>query len=76
MLSNCFYDNCMVLNLGMCHFMLFGVKENEQFDLMCNDVTLKHCSQEEILGLTIDNKLSFDEHIIDICQTGNRFSVE
>ena len=37
--------------------MLFGVKENEQFDLICNDITLKHSSHEKILGVTIDNKL-------------------
>ena len=68
-LSNWFYDSYMVLNPGMCHFMLFGVKENEQFDLICNDITLKHSSHEKILGVTIDNKLSFDEHIINICKT-------
>ena len=28
-LSNCFYDIYMVLNPGKCHFMLFGIKENE-----------------------------------------------
>ena len=61
----------MVLNPGKCHFMLFGVKENEQFDLICNDITLKHSSHEKSLGVTIDNKLSFDEHIINICGTAN-----
>ena len=40
-LSNWFYDNYIVLNPGKCHFMLLGVKENEQFDLMCNDIILK-----------------------------------
>ena len=62
----------MVLNPGKCHFMLFGVKENEQFDLICNDITLKHTSHEKILGVTIDNKLSFDGHIINICKTANK----
>ena len=62
----------MVLNPGKCHFMLLGVKENEQFDLICNDITLKHSSHEKILGVTIDNKLSFDEHIINICKTANK----
>ena len=53
----------MVLNPRKCHFMLFGVKENGQFDLICNDIPLKHSSQEKILGVTFDNKLSFDEHL-------------
>ena len=71
-LSNWFYDNYMVLNPGKCHFMLFGVKENKQFDLICNDITLKHSSHENFLHVTIANKLSFDEHIINICKTANK----
>ena len=46
-LSNWFYDNNMVVNPGQCHFMLFGVKENKQFDLMSNYITLKHSSHEK-----------------------------
>ena len=72
MLSNWFYGSYMVLNPGKCHFMLFGVKENEQFDLICNDITLKHSSHEKIVGVTIGNKLSFDEHIINICKAANK----
>ena len=73
-LSSWFYDNYMVLNPGKCHFMLFRVKESEQFDLICNDITLKHSSHEKSLGVTIDNKLSFHEHIINICKTANKNS--
>ena len=49
--------------------MLFGVKENGQFDLISNDIKLKHTCDEKKknLGVTIDNKLSFDEHI-NICK--------
>ena len=59
----------MVLDPGKWHFMLFGVKKNEQFDLICNGITVKHSSHEKILGGTTDNKLSFDEHIINIRKT-------
>ena len=31
---------------------------------MYNDITLKHSNHEKILGVTINNKTSFDEHII------------
>ena len=62
----------MVLNPGKCHFMLFDVKENEQFDLICNGIILKHSSHEKILGVTIDSKLSFNEHIANICKTANK----
>ena len=54
-----------------CH-LLFDVKEHEQFDLMSNDITLKHNSHKKILGVTIDNKLSFDEHINNICKTAHK----
>ena len=41
-------------------------------NLLCNDITLKYNSHEKNLGVTIDNKLSFDEHIINICKTANK----
>ena len=63
-LSTWFYGNFMVLNLAKFHFMLFGVKKSEQFDLLCNDITPKHSSHEKILGVTIDSKLSFDEMLL------------
>ena len=39
----------MMLNPGKCHFMLFGDKKNEQFDLICNEIILKHSSHEKSL---------------------------
>ena len=45
---------------------------NEQFDLICNDITPKYNSYENFLGVTIDNKVSFDEHMINICKTANK----
>ena len=46
--------------------MFFGVNKDGNFNVMCNDVILKHISHENILGVTIDNTVSFDEHIINI----------
>ena len=60
------------LNPGKCHFMLSGVRENEQFGLLCNDITLEHSSHEKEIGVTIDSKLSINEHIINICKTANK----
>ena len=72
MLSNWFYDKYMVLNPEKCHFLLFGVKENEQFVLIYSDITLKHSSHKIILGVTTDNKLSSDEHINNIHKIANK----
>ena len=71
-LSNWFYNNYMVLNSGKCHFMLLGVKENEQFNLICNGITLKYSSHEKILGVAIDIKLCFHEHIINLRKAVNK----
>ena len=46
-LSNWFFDNYKVLNLGKCLFMLLGVKENEQFDVIFNDITLKTAAKKK-----------------------------
>ena len=32
-----------------------SAKENEQFELICDDVTLKYGGHENILGVTFDN---------------------
>ena len=49
-----------------------SVKENKQFELICDDITLKYSGHEKILGVTVDSKLSFDEHINNIYKTGNK----
>ena len=72
MLSNWFYDNYMVLNPEKYQFKLFEVKENEQFNLICKIITLKYTSHKNMLGVAIDNKLFFDEHIINIWKTANK----
>ena len=64
----------MVLNPGKSHFMLFGVKENEQFNMICNVIKVKDSSHEKILNGTTDNKLSFDEHIINIRKAAKKNS--
>ena len=51
--------------------LLYGVKENEQLDLICSGITLKPSSHQRILVVIIGNEFSFDEHIINICKTAN-----
>ena len=58
-LSNWFYKNFMVLHLDKCSFMLFGIKDELQTDLLSNNVTTKNSKQEKVLGITFDNKLDF-----------------
>ena len=62
MVHQWFYENCMVLNAGKCHFMcLRNNTENETF-LFCN-ILMENSKEQKILGVTIGNKLNFKSHI-------------
>ena len=61
-----FYENYMVLNADKCHFMCFGLnKEDETLEF--DEISLKNSNKEKILGITIDNKLTFESHFTDLC---------
>ena len=49
-----FYKNFMVLNPDKCYFMLFGVKDELQTDLVSNNVTTKNSKEEKALGITFE----------------------
>ena len=61
------YENYMVLNLGICHFMCFGQNTvNETF--VYDNIELKSSKEEKILGVIIDNKLRFKSHVKNLCK--------
>ena len=64
--TNWFYENFMVLNSKKCHFMCICKDIDETFSF--KDVCYKSSKEEVILGITIDNKLSFDSHIRKMCK--------
>ena len=43
----------MVLNPDKCSFMLLGVDDELQTNLVCGNETLKNSKQEKVLGVTI-----------------------
>ena len=47
-LSKYFYNNFMVLNPEKCSFMLLGVEDSSQTNLVCGDETLKNWKQESV----------------------------
>ena len=65
-LSKWFHNNFMVLNPDKCSFMLLGVDDELQTNLVCGNETLKNSKQEKVLGVTIDNKLNFATHLSNI----------
>ena len=57
-----FFENYMSLNPTKCHYMCLGKnKENDTFNF--GNISLKNSKEVAILGLTIDKKLSFDNHV-------------
>ena len=70
-LSKWFYNNFMVLDPDKCSFMLFGVNDELQTSLVCGNETLKNSKQEKVLGVTIENKLNFATHLLNITKNAN-----
>ena len=70
-LSKCFHNNFMALNPNKCSFMLLGVDDELQTNLVCGNETLKNSKQEKVLGVTIDNKLNLATYLSNITKDAN-----
>ena len=64
-----FYD--LELNSVKLHFMTLDFQV-QNFDVHYENVIIKNSAEEKILGTTIENKLKFKSHIINICIVPNR----
>ena len=58
----------MKANLNKCHLLL---STTDAFNFEISE-TVIHNSNSKKLGVTFDNKLKFEKHIITICQRANR----
>ena len=62
-----FYENDMVFNSGKCHFICLGQNTmNETF--VYDNIEMKNCEEEKILGVIIDNKLRFKRYVKNLCE--------
>ena len=52
-----FYEHCIVLNSGKCHFICFGKNTECETDSF-NKTEMENSSEEKILGIITENKLS------------------
>ena len=67
LLQKWFYDNFMVLNPDKCCYMSL-VSNPGKSDLILKDSTKIHGAEEVVvLGVTIDNKQTFYNHLKKIC---------
>ena len=62
LVSKWFQENYMVLNANKCHFMCLG-SDTENETIFFNNLIFNNSNEEKILGITIDNKLTFDKII-------------
>ena len=59
----------MVLNTEKCHFMSLGNKKEDELNpIVLDNVTLPASSAETLLGVIIDDKLTFNKHIKMLCK--------
>ena len=72
--NNWFYEKFIILIPGKCYFMSIG-KDTHYEDVFYYDkLTLKNSNEGEILGVTIDRKLSFHQHVKKMCRKGQKLS--
>ena len=65
--SGWFFENYMILNPAKCHHMRLG-KNEEHVTFEFESISPNNSKEEVVSGLTIDNKISFDCHIKNICR--------
>ena len=61
--NNWFYENFMILNPEKCYFMSIDKDIYDEDVFYYGNVTLKNSDEEEILGVTINRKFQFHQHL-------------
>ena len=64
-----FSDNQMKGNTDKCHLLL---SKDESSEIHVGDSIIESSTCEKLLGIKIDSKLRFDDHIQDLCNKANR----
>ena len=54
--------------------MLLGVNDPLQTNLVCGGQILEKTIQEKVSGVTLDNKLNFATHLLNITKNANQFN--
>ena len=62
-----FESNYMKLNTDKCHLLIGGHKHEQVFAKIGNDL-IWESREERLLGITIDNRLKFNNHIQELCK--------
>ena len=66
-----FPENQMKLNEDKCHFILFGASK-ERANIHVGEAQIKESDEEKLLGITLDKKLSFKNHVKTLCKKASQ----
>ena len=66
-----FYERFMILNPDKCYFLTLGFQDARP-NFSYDNIAIKNVSEEKILDITIDNKLTFKSHLKNICKKVNQ----
>ena len=66
-----FESNYMKLNTDKCHLLVSGNKNEHMWAKVGND-KIWESRTVRLLGVTIDNQLKFNEHVLNICKKASR----
>ena len=66
-----FKENSMKANPKKFQFMILGKMSRQPITLNINQIKVKESQKVLLLGLTIDNQLTFKDHVDMICSTAN-----
>ena len=67
-----FSENGMVANPEKFQHMLLGTNNDHKLCLKIDDQINYQCLQVKLLGVTIDSRLNFNKHILELCSKVNR----
>ena len=70
-LSNWFAENFMKLNEEKCHLLVFGEKDTE-ISINVGPSVIKESKEEKLLGVVIDQKLNFKQHLNTVCRKASQ----
>ena len=63
----------MKLNTDKRHLLVLGKSVNQSVTINIGDNSIENRVEEKLLGVTIDNKLTFETHITKLCKkAGNK----
>ena len=67
-ISEWFPNHFMKLNADKCHLMIFGAKGNNEISITIGEARVKESTEENLLGITFDQSLSFKQHVRALCK--------